>query len=393
MANWNYDPNVDYMELMKAADAAGNKQLAAIYEQQRNEKIRGEKLEAKYPTTKNYASYLPGGSASVGLSETLEKIGNVGNEKFTYDPETDPSMQAYRQAYLREADRGVRDTMGSYAGMTQGVPSSAAITAASQAGDYYRAQLNDKVPELEAQAYARYLNGQQQELNKLQLQQNGYEALIADAMNRWTMLGQADDYVSQVLGVPVGTTTQNGNEAKIADAMNRWTMLGRADDYVSQVLGVPVGTTTADQAYTDYQISAAKKENLMNLMATGYTPDDSELAAAGMSRREADAWKGYLAAQAAAQAARVTGTGRKPTLKLIDWEKRSALAQAYEQGGIDSIEAELDYLEKMGYNTDEFTQWLGTYHGRTPQFDDGYTTNEITSNGRSINKGRMDQKN
>ena len=40
MADWKYDPNVDYMALMKAADAAGNKELAAIYEQQRSEERR-----------------------------------------------------------------------------------------------------------------------------------------------------------------------------------------------------------------------------------------------------------------------------------------------------------------------------------------------------------------
>lgn len=349
MASWSYDPNVDYMALMKAADAAGNKELAAIYEQQRNEKIRGQGLENQYQTTTNYAAYLPqttpavGGSAGAGLSATLEKIGNVGSEPFTYDPETDPSMQAYRKAYLREADRNTRDVMGAYAGMTQGVPSSAAITAASQAGDYYRSQLTDKVPELEAQAYSRYLNGQQQELSRLQLQQNGYETLIADAMSRWATLG-------------------------------------RADDYVSQVLGVPVGTTTADQAYTDYQISAAKKENLMNLMATGYTPDDDELAAAGMSRREAEAWQGYLAAQAAASAG---GSGGKSTGKLIDWEKRNALATDWQQGGLDSIQSELDYLERAGYDTDEFMDWLGLYHGASGQFDGGYNGQASSGKARS----------
>lgn len=349
MASWSYDPNVDYMALMKAADAAGNKALAAIYEQQRNEKIRGQGLENQYQTTTNYAAYLPqttpavGGSAGAGLSATLEKIGNVGSEPFSYDPETDPSMQAYRKAYLREADRNTRDVMGAYAGMTQGVPSSAAITAASQAGDYYRSQLTDKLPELEAQAYSRYLSGQQQELTRLQLQKNGYETLIADAMNRWATLG-------------------------------------RADDYVSQVLGVPVGTTTADQAYTDYQISAAKKENLMNLMATGYTPDDDELAAAGMSRREAEAWQGYLAAQAAASAG---GSGGKRTRKLIDWEKRNALATAWQQGGLDSIQSELDYLEKTGYDTDEFMDWLGLYHGASGQFDGGYNGQPSSGKARS----------
>ncbi len=359
MASWSYDPNVDYMALMKAADAAGNKQLAAIYEQQRNEKIRGQGLENQYQTTTNYAAYLPqttpavGGSAGAGLSATLEKIGNVGSEPFSYDPETDPSMQAYRKAYLREADRNTRDVMGSYAGMTQGVPSSAAITAASQAGDYYRSQLTDKLPELEAQAYSRYLSGQQQELTRLQLQKNGYETLIADAMNRWATLG-------------------------------------RADDYVSQVLGVPVGTTTADQAYTDYQISAAKKENLMNLMATGYTPDDNELAAAGMSRREAEAWQGYLAEQAAAGAAGTRGT---KALKVVDWETRQELRKYYESGNMNDLYARLASLQDEGYDADGAADWLGTFYGQAPQFDDGYTTNKNTGNEHSGNKGRKDQKN
>ena len=336
MANWSYDPNVDYMALMKAADAAGNKELAAIYEQQRNAKIRGSGLEQQYPTTTNYAAYLPtstrkpGGTAGAGLSEINQKINQLGKESFTYDPATDPSMQAYRQAYLREADRNVRDVMGAYAGMTQGVPSSAAITAASQAGDYYRSQLTDKIPELESQAYSRWLNGQQQQMQQLQMQQDSYSTVINDAMTRWAALG-------------------------------------RADDYVSQVLGVPVGTTTADQAYTDYQISADRKNSLMELMATGYTPDDNELAAAGMSRREADAWQGYLAAQRSTGGSSVSGTG-----KTIGWDKRSELAAAYTQDGMDSIAAEIDYLATSGYDVDELLNWLGAYYTTGGNFDGGY---------------------
>lgn len=336
MANWSYDPNVDYMALMKAADAAGNKELAAIYEQQRNAKIRGSGLEQQYPTTTNYAAYLPkatgesGGTAGAGLAELNQKISALGKESFSYNPETDPSMQAYRQAYLREADRNVRDVMGAHAGMTQGVPSSAAITAASQAGDYYRTQLTDKIPELESQAYSRWLNGQQQQMQQLQLQQDSYSTMISDAMSRWAALG-------------------------------------RADEYVSQVLGVPVGTTTADQAYTDYQISADKKNNLMQLMAAGYTPDDNELSAAGMSRREADAWQGYLAAQQSSG-----GSGGGSTGMLIDWDKRKELAAAYEQGGIGAIDDELDYLEKKGYDMDELMGWLGAYYATEGSFDGGY---------------------
>lgn len=54
---YSYDNNTDYQELMNAAANAGNYQLAAIYEQQRNEKIRQEGLE--YAQSNQYAGYLP----------------------------------------------------------------------------------------------------------------------------------------------------------------------------------------------------------------------------------------------------------------------------------------------------------------------------------------------
>ena len=67
---------------------------------------------------------------------------------FTYDVAADPVYQAYKKEYTREGRRAAEDTLGSYAAMTGGVPSTAAVTASQQAGDYYAAQLADKVPEL-----------------------------------------------------------------------------------------------------------------------------------------------------------------------------------------------------------------------------------------------------
>ena len=75
---------------------------------------------------------------------------------FTYDVAADPAYQAYRKAYTREGRRAAEDTLGAYAAMTGGVPSTAAVTASQQAGDYYAAQLADKVPELYKLAYDMY---------------------------------------------------------------------------------------------------------------------------------------------------------------------------------------------------------------------------------------------
>lgn len=77
---------------------------------------------------------------------------------FSYDPNTDPLYSQYRKAYLREGDRATADALGAAAAASGGLPSSYAQTAAGQAGNYYAAQLTDKIPELWQLAYDKYLN-------------------------------------------------------------------------------------------------------------------------------------------------------------------------------------------------------------------------------------------
>lgn len=119
-----------------------------------------------------------------------------------YDPETDPAYSALRKQYLREADRGVEDTMGAYAGMTGGIPSTAAVTAAQQAGDYYRGQLADRQVELGEQDYSRYLADLDNQRDLLNLYaseaQNSAESLAAlgdfSAMGR--LYGWTDEQIA-----------------------------------------------------------------------------------------------------------------------------------------------------------------------------------------------------
>lgn len=95
----------------------------------------------------------------------LDKV--LGYGPFSYDYKTDPSYQAYAKQYAREGRRASEDTMGQYAAMTGGRPSTAAMTAAQQAGNYYSAQMADKIPELYQQAYQRYLQEYQRQLQAL----------------------------------------------------------------------------------------------------------------------------------------------------------------------------------------------------------------------------------
>lgn len=76
---------------------------------------------------------------------------------FDYDPDQDPRMAAYRKEFLREAERAREDTMATAAAMSGGVPSSYAVGAADQAGNYFVSQLTDKIPELYEDAYNQQL--------------------------------------------------------------------------------------------------------------------------------------------------------------------------------------------------------------------------------------------
>ncbi len=88
--------------------------------------------------------------------QLLDRI--VNREQFNYDPQTDPQAAAFRKQYLREAERARENTIAKAAANSGGTPSSFAVTAAQQAGDYYVGQLNDTLPTLQQNAYQRYLN-------------------------------------------------------------------------------------------------------------------------------------------------------------------------------------------------------------------------------------------
>ena len=114
-----------------------------------------------------------------------ELLGEILNRPaFEYDPETDPRYAAYRKEYAREGDRATADTMAQYASMTGGMPSTAATAAAQQAGNYYAAQMADKIPELYALAYSMY----QDEGDNMRLNMDMLTALEQGDYNKYLNL-------------------------------------------------------------------------------------------------------------------------------------------------------------------------------------------------------------
>ena len=177
------------------------------------------------PTNQEAVKNMTGSSGyeSPYAAQIQEAIAGLNNSQWEgWNKDQDESYQAYRKEYLREADRSMQDTLGQYAQNTGGIAGSSAIAAASQAADYYKAQLADKVPELYENAYNRYLND-------LQTRQNNI-SLMMNAENQ----------------------AQSGYYQQISYALSKWAQMGYADQEVANILGVTAGTPTSDQSYTDW---------------------------------------------------------------------------------------------------------------------------------------------
>lgn len=172
---YKYDKDTDYAALMEQAAQRGDHASAAIYEQQRNAKIRGESMTDQEQTN-DYAQYLPledvpdyddthrreaetlltERDTTAQRSRIDQMLDALLGEEFNYDPASDQLYAAYRQQYERQADLAAANALGAAAALTGGQASTAAVAASQQAGGYYRAMLAGKLPELAQLAYERY---------------------------------------------------------------------------------------------------------------------------------------------------------------------------------------------------------------------------------------------
>lgn len=150
---YKYDKNTDYAALMEQAAQRGDHASAAIYEQQRNAKIRGEGMTDQEQTN-DYAQYLPledvpdyddthrreaeslltERDTTAQRSRIDQMLDALLGEEFNYDPASDQLYAAYRQQYERQADLAAANALGAAAALTGGQASTAAVAASQQAG-------------------------------------------------------------------------------------------------------------------------------------------------------------------------------------------------------------------------------------------------------------------
>lgn len=249
----------------------------------------------------------------------LDKV--LGTQKSTVDYLLgDDVISAYKKAYLREADRTGRDTLGQYAAMTGGIPSTQAVAAASQAADYQKSKLAEMLPSL-------------------------YQQQIDAAMTRWKELGAADDRVAQILGVQVGAQTAD-------QAYQEWSRKMQEDQFAWQ---------KEQQARSDSYTLA------LTLLQNGQMPSSDLLAAAGIS--EGDAQKIASAAQSAAYSRSYSGGGSSSSrkLKTVGDDVRQTLLKKANKYGPESVIQDIWSWGDLGYDEEELLQWLKTmttYGGR-----------------------------
>lgn len=140
---------------------------------------------------KSYKELLELQGAGAGAATSNQMLDLIMNRKTaSYDPTTDPAAQAARKAAARNARAVTQDTMGQYAGMTGGVPSTAAVSAAAQAGNQAMAAGADKVAELEQMYLDRY-NQETQDMY------NAYGALQQAEGDAWNRQMQEQQWAFQ----------------------------------------------------------------------------------------------------------------------------------------------------------------------------------------------------
>ena len=103
------------------------------------------------------------------IDAAYQKI--LSRQPFKYDMNADAMYQQYKDAYTRQGNMAMRDTMGQAAAMTGGYGNSYAQTAGQQAYQGYMQGLNDKVPELADRAFSRYQSEGNDMYNQLAMSQ------------------------------------------------------------------------------------------------------------------------------------------------------------------------------------------------------------------------------
>lgn len=289
--------------------------------------------------------------------DLLDRI--LNREDFAWSKETDPQWSSYKKSYLREGDRATANALAQASAASGGRPSSYAVNAATQAGDYYATKLNDVIPTLYQQAYERYLdeyNMKLKDLNTVNQQEQLDYAKYLDRLGQFNTdrgfayQNYADDY--------------DRLRSQLADVQGQDQI-----DYARYLDEVSRQQTAQDSIRS--QVDA--------ILAAGGSPSANLVSESGYSSEYVKALEDAYRKQEAEKAAKKSGSGGGGTMSLT-----TAKAMAKEGQFTDAV---LNTLRKAGFTDDYIAQVYGYTGFGTGRDKLGYDEDEgiFTWNGRRYN--------
>lgn len=344
------------------------------------------------------SQYVSDGKYAPKIDETLDKIGSfksftygsapsyenryqqkqqelldaaLNRDPFSWSKETDPQYGSYKKTYLREGERATANALAQASAASGGRPSSYAVNAATQAGDYYATKLSDVIPTLYQQAYERYLKDYQMKLSDL------------NAVNQQEQL----DYAKYLDQLGQFNTDRN------FDYNNYLGEYGRLQDYLGNLQGqdnteynryLGVLDEIREKQQQEQELSRSQIDAMLQ---AGASPSAGLIGKSGYESEYVKVLENYYKQQAAAKASGGgrsgggTGGGGKPKSKMsLTTAQKMAKAGQFTQEVLDTLHA-------GGFNDAYLASEYGYTGGGSGRTKFGYDPDEgiFTWNGYRFN--------
>lgn len=288
--------------------------------------------------------------------DLLDRI--LNREDFAWSKETDPQWSSYKKSYLREGDRATANALAKASAASGGRPSSYAVNAATQAGDYYATKLNDMIPTLYQQAYERYLDEYNMKLKDL------------NAVNQQEQLDYAK-YLDRLGQFNTDRGFAYQNYADDYDRLRSQLADGQGQDQIDYARYL-------DEVSRQQTAQDSIRGQVDAILAAGGSPSANLVSESGYSSEYVKALEDAYRKQEAEKAAKKS-SGGGGTMSLT-----TAKAMAKEGQFTDAV---LNTLRKAGFTDDYIAQVYGYTGFGTGRDKLGYDEDEgiFTWNGRRYN--------
>lgn len=182
-----YIKDENYEKLLQEAAIRGDFKSAAMYEQQRNEKIKGEGMD--YATTDRFSSYLKEkptyeSKYSGDIDSLVDKVMNGSYSDF----QSGDDYASLAREYTAKGKKAMQDTVGEVSSRTGGLASSYAVTAGQQTNNAYMAELENMAREM----YRSQSDADIQKLGLLQSLESGDYNRYLDLLDQYNYEDSTD---------------------------------------------------------------------------------------------------------------------------------------------------------------------------------------------------------